>query len=960
MVALSLFPYDVFLPGWWFTAYVALIAVLPVLGLVLIAISIRKKLWRVPQRAEVPLAKIPEEVRRYTQPWLGRLGFLGFVNQGCSSARDGNGRENHEWRMVHGTDRCLALVRAVTLSPESRPLLQLTLLSFLPDGRVVVSADREVTPVPPSHWAEAHGQFSTLQDQIEFHSRRMEGQMPVMPQIDALPNRLAAEEQALFDALLASGQFVAVPGEGPAARAAFASLPKLAFRRFLALFSGAAWASGRRRDVAAVPKRRDADEEATPVAEFKRTKEQIVEDYLQRYRARTKRKPDGKYHFLRILFTVIQVGALFSIFGKGNPVSTVLTTLGLIAVHDFGHWIMMKLFGYRDLGAFFIPFISPVDRGRKFHAPAWQQLIVILAGPMPGLMVGMAVLVTGYFLPGLPPLAPEIGAMAVVLNAFHLLPFLPLDGGKVVDLLIFRDLPFLRPFFTLGSAAAVFAASIFTGPAGRVLRYVAFAMFAGLAWDLQMIKVVRGGRPLGWADAEDEDETLRRIFKGIHDEENDGFFRDATWPRQIEVLLSEVMRKRPGFLMRVFGGGLYGALFVLPFALVIGSLAIAYFGLFGTFASAAAGGEEYEKDFPVTTAVIQPAQMAPLEALMEATHAEDEDEDDTEGLLGLAGEKRTKLAAEKSARLLPMLDRLDWQQAGLGYHQGYFHEHELSLWLEVLCGKLEESRRSNAHAAALVRAEMVLHAVNSLEPAMSLGDRELLRDAELRALVVIERLAASGKLDAATLDRLDKRISLLNKAPLPEVENKLLVSGWSEACLQRAIGPVDKERTKRDDGSEAWQDAYRLIGAGIENLGGLGKKPVCPALAAEWKKSRRVGTLPENLAGADNISPQEAEYIIRFCDGHSRMAWRRLVTLSALRLEVHRLKNGSLPTMWKHSLPGGAVVALDQSAGPYLRLSDKRGSEQIKLPAWVTRTGAMQARLDYDCPLFGAPELSKN
>lgn len=957
MVALSLFPFDALLPKWWFTAYVALIALLPVLVLVLIAISIRKKSWTIPQRGEVQLAQIPEEVRRYAQPWLGRLGFLGFANQGCSSARDGNGHDNYEWRMVHGTDRCVALVKAVVLSPEARPLLQLTLLSFLPDGRVVVSADREVTPIPPSHWEEAHGQFSTLQEQTQFHSRRMEGQTPLMPEISALANRLAAEEQALFDALLASGQFVAVSSESPTARAAFAALPKLALRRCLAFFTGAAYGSGRRTDVAAVPKRRDADEEATPAAEFKRTKEQVVEDYLQRYRARTKRKPDGKYYFLRILFTVIQVGALFFIFGKGNPVSTVLAALGLIAVHDFGHWVMMKLFGYRDMGAFFIPFVSPVDRGRKFHAPAWQQLVVVLAGPVPGLVAGMAVLVIGYFLPGLPPLAPEIGAMAVVLNAFHLLPFLPLDGGKVVDLLIFRDLPFLRPFFTLGSAAAVFAASVFVGPAGRVLRYVAITMFAGLAWDIKMIKVVRGGRRLGWADAEDEDETLRRIFKGIHEEENDGFFRDATWPRQIEVLLSEVMRKRPGILMRVFGGGLYGALFVLPFALVIGSLAVASFGLFGTFASAAAGGEEYEKDFPVTTAAIQPAHLVPLEELMEATHAEDED--DTAGLLGLAGERRTKLAAGMSARLLPMLDRLNWQHAGLGYHQGYFHDHELSLWLEVLCGKFEESWRGDAHAAALVRAEMALHAVNSLEPAMSLGDRELLRDAELRALVVIERLGASGKLDAATLDRLDKRISLLNKAPLPEVENKLLVSGWSEACLQRAIGPVRKESARKDDDPEMWQNAYRLIGEGIENLGSLGKKPVCLALAAEWKKSRRVGTLPENLAGAENISPPEADYIIRFCDGHSRMAWRRLVALSALRLEAHRLKNGSLPTTWKHALPGGAVVALDQSAGPYLRLSDMRGSEQMKLPAWVRQAGAKQASLDYACPLFGAPELSK-
>lgn len=951
MLALSLFPFDALLPGWWLAAYLALIVLLPVFVLGLIAVRVRMKLWRVPQHSEVQPAQIADEVRRYTQPWLGRLGFLGFTNQSCVSGRDENDREHYEWRMVHGNDRCVALVKAL-VSGEGRPLLQLTLLSFLPDGRVVVSADRPIAPVLPKHWEEAHRQFTTLQDQLQFHRQRMEGQTAVMPQAGALGSRLAAEEQALFDALMASGLFTAIPGESPAACASIAALPKLTFQGFLGLFN--ARGSGRRTDVASVSKRKDPDEEGAPAAEFKRTKEQIVEDYVKSYRARTARKADGNYYFLRILVTAATVAVLFFIFGKGNPISTVLTALGLIAIHDFGHWIMMKLFGYRGMGRFFIPFISPVDRGRKLHAPAWQQLTVILAGPLPGLMVGMAVLVTGYFLPSLPPLAPEIGAMAVLLNAFHLLPFLPLDGGKVVDLLIFRDLPFLRPLFTLSSAIAVFAASIFTGPAGRVLRYVAITMLAGLAWDIKMIKVVRGGRRLGWSDAEDEDETLRRIFKGIHEEENDGFFRDPKWPRQIEVLLGEVMRKRPGFPMRIFGGGLYGAVFVLPFALVIGSLAIASFGLFGAMANTGEAGEEYEKDFPTMTAGIQPAHTGPMDRLLEATH----DEDESEGPEDLSGKKRTELAAEKSAELLPLLDRLNWQHAGLAYHQEDFHDYELSLWLEVLCSKLESSRKSEAHAEALVRAETLLHAVNSLEPAMSQKDRELLCDAELRALAVVERLGASGKLDAVALDRLDKRINLLNKAPRPEVENKLLVSGWNEACLDRAIGPMDRTAPGEDDGTEVWQDAYRLIGAGIENLGNLGKKPVCLALAAEWKKSRRVGILPESLAGAEYISPREAEYIIRFCDNHSRMAWRRLVTLSALRLEAHRLKNGRLPALWKHSLPGGAAVELVQTTGPYLRLSDRRG-EVAMLPAWVNRAGVTRAPLDYNCPLFGAPELSK-
>jgi hypothetical protein len=468
---------------------------------------------------------------------------------------------------------------------------------------------------------------------------------------------------------------------------------------------------------------------------------------------------------------------------------------------------------------------------------------------------------------------------------------------------------------------------------------------------------VRGGRRLGWADAEDEDETLRRIFKGIQEEGNDEFFRDKSWPRQIEVLLGEVMRKRPGFLMRIFGGALYGGAFVLPFALVIGALAVTYLGLFGNLVDDLVASEEYQNDFPVQMVGTTPAQLAPVEHVLEITnHSPD---------LALAppllsGDKRTKAAANMSAELLPLLDRLNWQHVGMAYHEHHFMGHELSIWMEVLCARLEAAHQNNAYPEALLRAETVIHAVTSLEPAMAMGDREIFRDAELRALSVIERLAAAGELDATALQRLDSRISLLNKAPLPEVENKLLLDGWSEARVHRMLDMAEKaeDSGNKNDAPEAWRHVYDVVGEGFANLGHIGKKPVCLALAAEWKKSRRVGVLPEILAGSEDISPKEAEYIVDFCDGHDRITWRRLVTLSALRLEAHRLKRGNLPSQWKHSVPGGAVVALDQNSGPVLRLIDKRGDEYRKLPAWLTQAGATQERLDYDCPLFGS-ELSK-
>jgi Zn-dependent protease len=952
VLALGFLPLDALLPKGWLIGYVAFLALLPFLLLAFIALRLRLKVWFLPQHSPVDPAALPAEVRRHVQPWLGRLGFLGFATQGCTRTRDEQDRESYVWRMVHGNDRSVALIKAVIPSHGSRPAIGFTLLSFLPDGAVVVTADREPAPRLPAHWHAVHRQFATLQDQVDLHRTRMDGLSPVLPLPAVLPDRLAAEERSVLDALIASGEFTFLTGERPGVKPALAALPKLACRRFAALFTGTAYASGRRRDVASVAKRKDPEEEI-PVVEGKKTPEEFVEDYLQRYRARTEKKPDAKYYAGRIFITLLTVSCLVYIFGRGNPLRAGGCALGLLAIHEFGHWLLMKLFGYKGMGRFFIPFLGPLDRGRKLNAPAWQQLAVILAGPLPGLVAGMAILVTGYFIPSLPPLVPEIGAMAVLLNAFHLLPFLPLDGGKVVDLLVFRDLPILRPVFTALSATAVLLASIFTGAGGRVLRYVAITMFAGLAWDIRMIKVVRGGRRLGWADAEDEDATLRRIFKGICDEGNEEFFRDPRWHRQIEVLLAEVMRKRPKFAMRVCGGALYGGAFVLPLALVAGVLSIAYIGLFGGLEQSVATSAAYQNDFPRKTATLTDAQMAPFTKAIELTA--DSSADGIADLLPLR-EDRSKVAADLSPSLLPVLDRLNWQHAGIAYHEQAFGGHELSIWLEVLCAKLDTAHKNQAHAETLVRAETVLHAVLSLEPALIQSDRELFRDAELRALAVIERLAATGKLDPTALQRLDSRINLLNRAPLPEVENKLLIDGWSVARVSGALdfGTPGGDPASARDSSAGWKDVYRLIGDGIGNLAHLNSPPVCIALAAEWKKTRRIGTLPEQLAGAEHISAREADYIVRFCEGHRRMEWRRMVALSALRLEAHRIKRGSLPTMWKHTVPGGAIIALDHHSGPALRLTDKRGGEHFKLPPWIAGAASPRTPLDYECPLFAS------
>ena len=198
MLALGFLPLDALLPKGWLIGYVAFLALLPFLLLAFIALRLRLKAWFLPQNSPVDPAALPADVRRHVQPWLGRLGFIGFTTQGCTRTRDEQDRESYVWRMVHGNDRSVALIKAVIPSPGSRPAIGFTLLSFLPDGAVVVTADREPAPRLPAHWHAVHRQFATLQDQVDLHRTRMDGLSPVLPLPAVLPDPIPITSQREF------------------------------------------------------------------------------------------------------------------------------------------------------------------------------------------------------------------------------------------------------------------------------------------------------------------------------------------------------------------------------------------------------------------------------------------------------------------------------------------------------------------------------------------------------------------------------------------------------------------------------------------------------------------------------------------------------------------------------------------------------------------------------------------
>ncbi len=932
-----LFLLDALLPDWWLPAALGALVCFPLL--VLGALMAGFRAWHQPQHTPVEPATLPGDVRRQTQPWIGRLGFLGFAVQGCTRSQDENQRPCYIWRMASVKDRSIAVMKAQFPSPQAKPILSLTLYSFLPDGGVIITADRKIDGCLPEHWQLIHRRYTTLEGQVQDHLARLDGQPVIVIPSQYIEARLATEDQAVVEAMLTSGHYIPLPEGQVGAKLAMSARPLFAWKKLTGMFARAPGPSGRRSDVAAAAKKGD-EEFADKAPARDRNPGEMADDTLAEYRERTTVPTGGKYYFSRIGPTILTLGICIFIGGKSSAMQTAQIVLALLALHEFGHWLMLRIFGFRGMGSFFIPFFNPLDRARKLHAPAWQQLAVILAGPLPGLLAGIGIMTAGTFM-ALPEWLLDAGGFAVLLNAFHLMPFLPLDGGKVVDLLVFRDLPFLRPLFTAASGLAVLFAWFTTD--ARPLLYLGLGMLGGLAWDIKMIRVVRGGRRLGWKDATDEDETLRRIFNGIREEGNDEFFGDRKWHRQIEVLLAEVMRKRPGFLLRIAGGGAYLGSWVAAVVVFFSVWLISESGSPLHVQQMAAHTAEFREGFPAPAQAVTEEQAKPFRAL----------------------EEKSSAGMDTAA-----LDHFDWPSASRVVNAGMVREETFSIWMNALTTRMEKAGEDGRGAEALRRAEMLLYARGAMEPAATLPIRRALWDSELRCYDVLEKLAADSQMDEATLGRIIARLTALNKNPVPAVEGRLLVDGniWMDgkgsAFDAAKLKPADDEAEAAEKEQLEEPPFWRFARERRTNLLNHAlpfreDRMASAAVARHWKETGKVEELPPALAGADLPFPGEAAYILDFHESLQRVAWQRLTTLSALRIEEYRIRKGDIPSMGAYNIMNGAAtIKMERGDKPKLVLQDQREMSKL-IPPWMKLLRDKPEPIHHECPLHQATSLSK-
>jgi len=155
-------------------------------------------------------------------------------------------------------------------------------------------------------------------------------------------------------------------------------------------------------------------------------------------------------------FAVVLLGSLVLFGLAALPNTSVVDVVVLVAVllfHELGHWAAMRASGYRDTRIFFIPFFGAAVSGRSGDGSPFKEGVVLLAGPLPGLLLAIPILVAGtaWHEQGL----TRAGLTLLGVNAFNLLPLVPLDGGRLFELILFGRHPVLENGFRACAVAGL-------------------------------------------------------------------------------------------------------------------------------------------------------------------------------------------------------------------------------------------------------------------------------------------------------------------------------------------------------------------------------------------------------------------------------------------------------------------------------------------------------------------------
>lgn len=114
----------------------------------------------------------------------------------------------------------------------------------------------------------------------------------------------------------------------------------------------------------------------------------------------------------------------------------------IVIVHELGHVMAMRAFGWRVREIRLLPFGGAAETEEAGSVPAAEEAVVAAAGPLQNVWMGTAALLCARIEGIDPGWAMYIAHANAIIALFNLLPIQPLDGGRLLSAWMTATMPY--------------------------------------------------------------------------------------------------------------------------------------------------------------------------------------------------------------------------------------------------------------------------------------------------------------------------------------------------------------------------------------------------------------------------------------------------------------------------------------------------------------------------------------
>jgi Zn-dependent protease len=232
------------------------------------------------------------------------------------------------------------------------------------------------------------------------------------------------------------------------------------------------------------------------------------------------KEPQQRGHVAVTVFS-LTLFALSLVLFFDNQLLFITEIIAVVLFHELGHFIAMKAFKYENVRMLFLPFMGAFVHGQKTSYKQNESLSVILAGPMPGIALGVVFWLMGFSYQATWMI--DVALMLWALNMLNLLPVLPLDGGRLLSTLFFEKMELVQVVFT----------------------FISSLVLIGLGWYFEWTVIMIFGFLMGFQVKSQHRRYL--IHKGLKEEEVDfNSTYDDLSDRAYYFIKNHVLENSPG------------------------------------------------------------------------------------------------------------------------------------------------------------------------------------------------------------------------------------------------------------------------------------------------------------------------------------------------------------------------------------------------------------------------------